>query len=316
MKRFIKILSCGIFSASALAMAQTQPASGTKPADTSKPQQTQPAPGGIQPMQDIPGNAPAAPAHKSPPQAKTQEEYAAYNAVSAQQDLAQAETAADEFAKKYPQSELRGLLYGQLMQKYYSQNNAAKTIDLGRKALALDAENPFTAAMVATALAETTRETDLDRDEKYVEALKYAQSAVKNIDNLLYPPTLTPQQVTDTKNDILGLAHSSMGFIEMSRKNYASSEQHFKAALATNPTDPDATNYLRLAVVQDNLQKYPEAIVSANKSIELAQAQNNASVLNMAKSEKDRLSKLSGTAKPAAPATPAVPPAQSTPPKK
>jgi hypothetical protein len=66
-------------------------------------------------------------------------------------------------------------------------------------------------------------------------------------------------------------------------------------------------------VVQDNLQKYPEAIVSANKSIELAQAQNNTSVLNMAKSEKDRLSKLSGTAKPAA--TPATPPAQSTPPK-
>jgi tetratricopeptide (TPR) repeat protein len=107
-----------------------------------------------------------------------------------------------------------------------------------------------------------------------------------------------------------------MGFIEMSRKNYASSEQHLKDALAVSPTDPDATNYLRLAVVQDNLQKYPEAIVSANRSIELAQSQNNAAVLNMAKSEKDRLSKLSGSAKPATPATSAVPPAQSAPPKK
>jgi hypothetical protein len=280
------------------------------PAGTSKPQQTPTAPA----TQQAPGAVPAAPAHKAPPQAKTQEEYAAYNAVSGQQDMALAEAGADDFSKKYPQSELRGLLYAQLMQKYYSQNNAAKTIDVGRKALVADPDNPLAAAMVSTAIAETTRETDLDRDEKYVEALKYAQSAVKNIDSLVYPPTLTPQQVTDTKNDIVALAHSSMGFIEMSRKNYASSEQHLKDALAVNSADPDATNYLRLAVVQDNLQKYPEAIVSANKSIELAQAQNNAAVLNMAKSEKDRLTKLSGAAKPAA-ATPA-PPAPSTPPKK
>src|SRR5436190_1801091 len=101
MKRFIGVLSCGIISA--LAIAQTQPAPGNKPADQSKPQQTQPATGGIQPIQDLPGTTPAAPAKKAPPQAKTQEEYAAYNAVSAQQDLAQAETGADEFAKKFPQ---------------------------------------------------------------------------------------------------------------------------------------------------------------------------------------------------------------------
>jgi hypothetical protein len=77
------------------------------------------------------------------PQAKTQEEYAAYNTVAAQADVAAAEIAANDFAQKFPQSELTSLLYGQLMQKYYSQNKPDKTIEMGRKTLKLDPSNPL-----------------------------------------------------------------------------------------------------------------------------------------------------------------------------
>jgi tetratricopeptide (TPR) repeat protein len=153
----------------------------------------------------------------------------------------------------------------------------------------------------------------LDRDEKYVEALRDAETAIKNIDNIYFPPNLTPQQISDTKNDILSLAHASMGFIEMARKNYGISEQHLKDAVAINSGQPDPTNYLRLAVVQDNQRKYDEAMVNADKAISLAQAQNNAPLLNMAKNEKDRLTKLSAGAPPAA--KPAAPVPQTTPPK-
>jgi tetratricopeptide (TPR) repeat protein len=312
MKRSINMMCAGVIL-SAMALAQTQPATGTqqRPQQTA-PQQTAPqtTPPQASPQQTQPAAATGqAPAKKAVPQAKTQEEYAAYNAIAAQADVAAAEIAANDFAQKFPQSELTSLLYAQLMQKYYSQNKPDKTIEMGRKALKLDPSNPLAAAMVATALAESTRDTDLDRDEKYVEALRDADMAVKGIDSLVYPPTLTPQQIADTKNDILALAHSSMGYIEMARKNYGISEQHLKDALAISTAEPDPINYLRLSVVQDNQRKYPEALVSANKAVELAQAQNNAPVLALAKNEKDRLTKLSaGSPKPAAPATQTTPP--------
>jgi tetratricopeptide (TPR) repeat protein len=313
MKQPISVMCAGLIL-SAMALGQTQPATGTQqqPQQTA-PQQTAPTP--TTPPQAPQQQAPPppatgqAPAKKTVPQAKTQEEYAAYNTVAAQADVAAAEIAANDFAQKFPQSELTSLLYGQLMQKYYSQNKPDKTIEMGRKTLKLDPSNPLAAAMVATALAESTRETDLDRDEKYVEALRDAEMAVKGIDSLVFPPTLTPQQIADTKNDILALAHSSMGYIEMARKNYGISEQHLKNALAISTAEPDPINYLRLSVVQDNQKKYPEALVSANKAVELAQAQNNAPVLALAKNEKDRLTKLSaGSPKPAAPATQITPP--------
>jgi tetratricopeptide (TPR) repeat protein len=307
MKPLVNVMCAGLLL-SAFAAAQTQPAAGNSQQPPAAPQpQTAPQ------TSQTPPPPQTAPAKRAVPQAKTQEEYAAYNAVVAQTDVAAAEAAANDFAVKFPQSELTSLLYGELMRKYYSMNRPDKTIEMGRKTLKLDPENPLAAAMVATALAESTRETDLDRDEKYAESLRDAENAVKNIDNMIFPPTLTPQQVAETKNDILALAHSSMGFVEMARKNYGISEQHLKDALAINTGEPDPINYLRLSVVQDNQKKYPEALASANKAVELAQAQNNAPVLTLAKNEKDRLTKLSAGQPAAKPGTQIAPPA--TPPK-
>src|SRR5512140_673345 len=55
--------------------------------------------------------AAAAPQGKRPPAAKTTPEFDAYKAAMAQTDAAATEKAADDFAAKFPDSELRGLLY-------------------------------------------------------------------------------------------------------------------------------------------------------------------------------------------------------------
>src|SRR3954468_23885614 len=68
--------------------------------------------------------APALPAHKTPPAAKTADEFAAYNAAVANPDTAAAEKAADDFAQKYTQSDLRGLLYSNIMRRYQQANDS------------------------------------------------------------------------------------------------------------------------------------------------------------------------------------------------
>src|SRR5438270_9975765 len=87
-----------------------------------KPTQTAPA-----------GQAAAAPAGKRMPQAKTQPEFEAYNAAIQLADAAAAEKAADDFAAKFPDSELRVVLYKSAMQKYQVANNADKMLEMAQK---------------------------------------------------------------------------------------------------------------------------------------------------------------------------------------
>src|SRR5215475_2812473 len=86
----------------------TQPAQ--KPSGTAAPPSNRQIPslvGGPTPQTQ----APVGPPHKTPPAAKTNEEFAAYNAAVGNPDNAAAEKSADDFAAKFPQSDLRGLLY-------------------------------------------------------------------------------------------------------------------------------------------------------------------------------------------------------------
>ena len=87
---------------------------------------------------------PAASQAKRPPQAKTQPEFDAYKAaVSSTNDPAAMEKAADDFAAKFPDSELRALLYRSAMHSYQSANNADKMLEMGRKVLKIDAYKGF-----------------------------------------------------------------------------------------------------------------------------------------------------------------------------
>src|SRR5271166_2062008 len=119
------LLSLGILSSAVWAEGQ---ASGQAAP------QSAPAAGQAAPTQGPPpaqGTAPAVPAAKRPPQAKTQPEFDAYKAAAASTDPAAFEKAADDFATKFPDSELRILLYKNAMRMYQSANNADKTEAMG-----------------------------------------------------------------------------------------------------------------------------------------------------------------------------------------
>ena len=291
---FAAILILAGMLSPALAQNAAQPA---KPA-TGAPQTAAPAASTPPSSPQTPAGQTVAQRHGQP-QAKTKEEFAAYQTAVAVADPNAALTAADDFSAKYPQSELRYVLYSTLLQKFYAADNKDQVIETGKKLLAIEPQDAMGLIMVATALAETTHETDLDRDEKYDEAVKDASTAIKNIDTgLVTTPQMSPEQVAAAKRELLSMAHASMGYVELSRKNYALSEQHFKDAIAAHPDAPDSTNYLRLAVAQDNLTHYADALVSIDKALQLAQTENNAPVAEIAKNEKDRLTKLAASAKP------------------
>jgi len=240
------------------------------------------------------GAQPEAPQAKRPPQAKTQPEFDAYKAAMANtNDPAALEKAAVDFATKFPDSELRTLLYQSAMRAYQAANNADKMLEMGRKVLTLDPDQPEALLGVAEVLVERTRDSDLDKDQRWDEAAKHAQHALETIDTDIAVPAGTPQEKVDAyKNFLRSSAYSIVGSLQYNREKYADAESSFRKSIDAFPAQPDPVVVLRLALSLDKQVKYPEALKEANHAVELTQENTTAGTL--ARRERDRLVQLTG----------------------
>lgn len=239
-----------------------------------------------------PGAAPA-PQGKRPLQAKTQPEFDAYNAAVKVTDPAALEKAADDFATKFPDSELRVMLYRSAMQNYQRTGNSDKTLEMGRKALAIDPDDPEALVTVANEIAEKTRDTDLDKDQRLDEAMKLAQKALQTVDTDIAVPPNTPQaQVDAYKGQLRSFAYSIIGTLEFKKDNFAAAEKDLRKSIDAYPSQPDPVVLLRLAISLDRQGEahYPDALKEANRAVELTQ--ESSSIGKLARQERDRLSQL------------------------
>jgi len=283
MKRAAVILA--ILSVAVWAEAQNagQPTQQTSPSTT----QTAPA-----------AATTPAPAAKRPPQAKTQPEFDAYKAAAASTDAAGLEKAADDFATKFPDSELRILLYKNAMRLYQNANNGEKTEAMGRKVLSLDADDPEALVTVAEVIAERTRDSDIDKDQRYSEAVFMAQKATQTVDTDVQVPTGTPQDKIDAYKALLrSNAYSIMGTIAFKKDDFPTAQENLQKSIDAYPSQPDPVVVLRLALTLDKQQKYPEALKMANKAVEMTQ--DNTTIGTPARRERDRLQQLTGGTSPA-----------------
>ncbi|HEX6907479.1 MAG TPA: hypothetical protein VF154_12770 [Terriglobales bacterium] len=298
-----------IFTAALLvaswAMAQNNNQQGAAPDQKPAAQsgQAQPPAAATQP-----GAAGAqAPAPKRPPQAKTQEEFKAFQTAAAATTPDAQEKAADDFAAKFPESELRPLLYRQAMNSYQNANNAEKMVEMGRKILAIDPDDPQALIEVAEVLSERTRSTDLDFNEKTGEASKLATHALDTIDSdLMFSANAPPDKVQAAKDWLRATAYAILGNIAMVKKDYTGAEQNLKKAIDMGKSQPDPVNYLRLAVALDNQSKYAEALATADQAVSMTQ--ENTTVGQLSRQEQSRLKQLAGSGTPAGQPKPQTPP--------
>ena len=253
--------------------------------------------------------APASPG-RGPIQAKSKEEFDAYQAAIANAQNPQAmETAADDFATKFPTSELRVLLYRAAMGGYQTAGNAQKMMDVGLKVLAIDKDDPQALIVVAEVLEDRTSPTDLDREQRSAQALGYAQHALETIDSDLAIPSGTPpERVEAFKKYLHATAYAIIGTIQIKQEHYPEAETSLKKSLEADAANPDPVVVLRLALALDQQKKYAEALTQANRAVELTKEDTDLG--KMARHERDRLVSQNPTNAPPPPATtaPASPP--------
>jgi tetratricopeptide (TPR) repeat protein len=269
MKRTAIITIIATLAIAAAALAQDKPAAQTPPA----------------------GQA-AAPAGKRPPQAKTQPEFDAYKTAAAITDPAAQEKAADDFAAKFPDSELRPLLYKGVMHSYQQSNNADKMLAMAQKVLTYDADDPEALLGVAQVLAERTRETDLDKDQRIAEARKDAQRALVTVDTDIPTANQPPEKIEAYKGFLKSEAYEILGTLDFNAKAWPDAEANLRKSIDAFPQQPDPVAVFRLSVAMDMQNKYPEALKYANQAVDLTKPGTNAG--DAARKEKDRLVQLIG----------------------
>jgi tetratricopeptide (TPR) repeat protein len=246
--------------------------------------------------------APAPPPGKRPPQAKTKAEFDAYNAAvgapGTPVDPVALAKAADDFAVKFPDSELRILLFKASMRTFQNANNAEQMSAEADKVLKIDPDDPEALVGAAEVIAEHTRDTDLDKEQRWAQAQKYASHAVETIDTDVAIPANTPQEKIDAyKGFLRSSAYSVLGTISFNEEKYPDAENYFRKSIDALPSQPDPVVVLRLAIALDKQNKYPEALKEANHAVELTQESSVAGKL--ARQERDRLVQLTGGATPA-----------------
>jgi tetratricopeptide (TPR) repeat protein len=239
----------------------------------------------------------AAPAGKRAPAAKTQPEFEAYKAAIALADPAAVEKAAGDFATKFPDSELRVMIYKTAMQDYQQANNADKMLEMAEKALTFDADDPEALVGIAQVIAERTRDTDLDRDQRVAEAKKDAERSLVTIDTDIPTSGYPPEKLAAYKGFLQSEAYAVLGKLACDAKSWPEAETDLRKSIEALPQSPDSIAVLRLAVALDMQNKLPEAIKYADQAVDLTKDRPDSGVGKAAREEKDRLTKLSsGTA--------------------
>jgi tetratricopeptide (TPR) repeat protein len=195
------------------------------------------------------------------------------------------------------------LLYKNAMRLYQNANNADKTEAMGRKVLSFDGDDPEALVIVAEVIAERVRDTDVDKDQSYGDAITMAKKATQTVDTDIQVPAGTPQEKIDAYKSLLrSNAYSVLGTIEFKKESYPAAQEDLQKSIDAYPSNPDPVVILRLALTFDKESKYPEALKLANRAVEMTQ--DNTVIGTPARRERDRLQQLTGGAAPAQPQTP------------
>lgn len=239
-------------------------------------------------------------AGRPPVQTKTREEYKAYQAAAANGQSADAmEKAADDFAAKFPNSDVRVLLYRAAMSSYQNAGNPQKMMDMGLKVLAIDKDDPEALIGIAEILEERTGPTDLDRQQRSEQVIEYATHALKTLDtDLVVPAGTSSDRVDAYKKYLRSTALATIGTIYYKQEHYPEAETKLRNALDADAANPDPVVVLRLALALHQQKKYADALEQANRAIELTQESTDLG--QTARNERDRLLEQSGgSARPA-----------------
>ena len=197
--------------------------------------------------------------------------------------------AVDKFVQDFPKSDYLNFALTSAAEAYQAGGNTPKAILYYQRALEVNPKDYNSMLMLAAETARTTREFDLDKEEKLTKAEKYAKDGMALIPGAQkINPQVTDAQWEAAKKDDMARGHEALGLIAMARKKYDDAASEFKTATET-AAEPQPATFIRMAGAYTDAGKPDEAIPALDKV--LAMPNLPAQYKQVAQSEKDRAEK-------------------------
>jgi tetratricopeptide (TPR) repeat protein len=191
---------------------------------------------------------------------KSKGEGEALQAIQTEQDPAAVMAKADAFVAKFADTEFKGWVYSRAAEAAERKGDGPKVIIYAELAIESDPKAYHPMLMEAAELARSTRENDLDKDEKLAKAEKLAHQAIELAPSAPKPnPQIPDAQWEEVKKEFVGDAHRDLGMVATVKKKYDVAIAEFKQAVEI-PHEPDLPTYVRLAAAYTDNKQPDEAL--------------------------------------------------------
>jgi tetratricopeptide (TPR) repeat protein len=242
-----------------------------------------------------PAAAPPVKLDKKGPGPKSKEEVQAVTALFQAQAQAPDDEikAAEALLTKFADSDYKAIALEIEAEAYQKKNENEKAIAFGEQALQADPKNFDADNLLANILAATTRETDLDKDEKLTKAEKYAHDAMDALQGGK-PPLFAKATDAAWAKTVAGaqsLSWQALGNAALVRKKTDEAIADFEKGVEANP---DPILMIRTGRALLAARKYDDAITWFQKAIDSPDVPAN--IKGIAQNDKDRAQKSKPTA--------------------
>jgi len=227
-----------------------------------------------------------------PPKPKfSKAEGEAINAFLAEKDPAAKIAKIEAFIQKFADTQFKSMAYTQAARAAEQMGAGPKMIIYAELAIDADPKAYEAMLMESAELARTTRENDLDKEEKLAKAEKLANQAMVLAPDAPKPNAQIPDaQWDEIKKEFVGDAHRDLGMIASVRKKYDVAIAEFKQAVEI-PHESDPATYIRLAAAYSDNKQPDEALAV------LAKMPPNPQLAPFAEKEKRRAEALKAAKK-------------------
>ena len=234
----------------------------------------------------------AAPDISLHPRASSKQELEDFNVAQSVLGANSAEISANDFAAKYPASQMRLFLYTRAMYAYQAENNPPKLLAMAQKVLSIDPDHPVALVLTAYVLADGMEDNDPDRNRKVEEINRSGNRAIRVLGLATpLPISATPDQLPLYRTTLQSMAYSALGIMKLKTGDDAGAEKDLLIAAGLPQTHPDPYLWYHLALAQDHRKKYAAALSSVNQALQLSSS--NPDLQRMVEIEHERLSGVS-----------------------
>jgi tetratricopeptide (TPR) repeat protein len=215
--------------------------------------------------------------------------------------------AADDLLTKYADSDFKTFALYYSAEAYNMKNDYDKTVIFAERTLQSDPKHYQAMLLLAGAMAQRTREHDLDKEEKLGTVEKYVKQADELVKTAPKPnPNLTDEQWEMLKKNFTSQGLEALGLAALARNQYDKAADQFKQAMELDAT-PNPGTMLRLAIAYEKSRKYDDALAALDKV--MAMPNLHPQIKQVAQAERVRVIQAKGGSDAKAP-SPGVPPAQ------